>query len=104
MNKSHPDDWPLRPLVPEAYAEAYSWRGETQKPRADQTRHRISHLKFNPNVARSQITMSQNADRPSLNPTVEEEDEEIHTEPHTTETTAPRSRISWPEVREDLPA
>ncbi|KAE8364632.1 hypothetical protein BDV27DRAFT_157679 [Aspergillus caelatus] len=42
--------------------------------------------------------MSQNADRPSLNPTVEEENEENYTEPHTTETTAPRNRISWPEI------
>ncbi|KOC18523.1 hypothetical protein AFLA70_3g008540 [Aspergillus flavus AF70] len=42
--------------------------------------------------------MSQTNDRPSLNPTVEEEDEEIDTEPPTTETTAPRNRISWPEI------
>lgn len=48
--------------------------------------------------------MSQTNDRLSLNPTVEEEDEEIDTEPPTTETTAPRNRISWPEVREGLPA
>ncbi|KAB8208693.1 hypothetical protein BDV34DRAFT_190037 [Aspergillus parasiticus] len=42
--------------------------------------------------------MSQTDDRPSLNPTVEEESEEIHTEPPTTETTAPRNRLSWPEI------
>ncbi|KAB8277721.1 hypothetical protein BDV30DRAFT_204905 [Aspergillus minisclerotigenes] len=42
--------------------------------------------------------MSQTNDRPSLNPTVEEEDEGIDTEPPTTETTAPRNRISWPEI------
>ncbi|KAB8219294.1 hypothetical protein BDV33DRAFT_204611 [Aspergillus novoparasiticus] len=42
--------------------------------------------------------MSQTDDRPSLNPTVEEESEELRTEPPTTETTAPRNRLSWPEI------
>ena len=89
--------------VPEAYAVAYSWRGETEECNRRSTRHRIPHPKFNFDVARSQIKMPQTDDRPSLNPTVEEENEELHAEPHTTESTAPRNRISWPEVRERSP-
>ncbi|KNG80232.1 hypothetical protein ANOM_011509 [Aspergillus nomiae NRRL 13137] len=42
--------------------------------------------------------MPQTDERPSLNPTVEEANEELHAEPHTTESTAPRNQISWPEI------
>ncbi|OGM45920.1 hypothetical protein ABOM_006058 [Aspergillus bombycis] len=42
--------------------------------------------------------MPQTHDRPSLNPTVEEENDALHAEPRSTESTAPRNRISWPEI------